>query len=169
MDLVFLLLLDTLGIAKAFGNKGGGTSFAEYFNLVSRSLHMSAALLIGGNTVHVVKKTGQGIHSNLGVNSGRATTRGKNNQPFTNKDYDAEPAVGLSNVNVQQHKGHDVEADGTPQFHDGHHNLREEGSGQIKIKLGHNSIETTLLPDPPTADELCAVQQCEMLEQTEVP
>ena len=135
MGLVLLSYLGTLGFAKANDNRG----FTEDSSLIIRSSGLKAALLNGVDTFHVAKKTGWGIQK-LGEFLKWATIRRQNDQSFNNFDYDAEPAVGLSNVNVQQHKGHDVKADGTPQFHDGRHDLWEEGSGQIKIKLGHNSI-----------------------------
>ena len=129
MGLVLSSYLDTLGFAKANDNTG----FTEDFVLLSRSSSLKVTLLHGGDTIHVAKKTGRGIPE-LGEFSKWASIRRQNDQSFTNCNYEAEPVIGPGKINIQQHNGHDDEADGTPEFRDGGHNLHEEGSGQIKIK-----------------------------------
>ena len=118
MGLELSSYLDTSRSRKANNNTG----FTEDFALIRCSSSLKVALLNGGNAIHVAKKTGRGIQK-LGEFLKWATIRRQNDQSFNNLDYDAEPAVGLSNVSVQQHKGHDVKADGTPQLHNGCHNL----------------------------------------------
>ena len=61
--------------------------------------------------------------------------------------------------NVRQHNEQDEEANGAPQFHDGRHGSREEGNKPTATGIGYDILETTVLPDLPTANLLCAVQE----------
>ena len=146
--------LDTSGIAKA----NCDTGFVEIFALVSLSLLVKAALLSGRDNFHVDEKKGRGIHNSSEIKKW-ATINGQNDLPFTNGDYDAEPVIGPGRDNVRQHNKHNVEANGASQFHDGRHGFREEGSGSFATVICHEFIERTVLPDLPTANALCAVQE----------
>ena len=140
--------LDTSGIAKA----NCDTGFVEIFALVSLFFLLKAALLSGGDNFHVEKKKGRGIHKSGEIKKW-ATIIGKNDLRFTNKDYEAEPVIGPSDVNVQQCNGHVVGAEKAFQFSDGCLKSQEEYSGQKGIGENTNIITRTFRPDPPTAEE----------------
>ena len=132
MGLVFSTYLDTSRFAKWFGDTG----FAKKFTSARRSFRTSAALLIGGDTVHVVVKTGRGIQYS-GENSGSATIDRRNDQFFTNVGFEAKTVTVPSDVDVQLCNEIIVEADEEFKLSDGRAKTQKEGSR----------------PDPPAAEE----------------
>ena len=131
MGLVFITYLGILRFAKWFGNTG----FAKIFASAKRSFRTSAALLIGGDTVHVVVKTGRGIQDS-GENSGSATIDRRNDQFSTNVGFEAKTVTVPSDVDVHPCKEIIVEADEEFKLRDGCQSIQKEG---------HR-------PDPPAAE-----------------